>query len=52
MGKSILLSGACGSGKSTLMTLGYRTLEAHLGPTATIDTDSILLMVDPRWELS
>jgi hypothetical protein len=52
MGKSILLSGACGSGKSTLMTLGYRALEAHLGPTATIDTDTILMMVDPRWELA
>jgi AAA domain len=51
MGKSILLSGACGSGKSTLMALGYRALEVHWGPTATIDTDTILMMVDPRWEL-
>jgi hypothetical protein len=23
-----------------------------LGPTATIDTDTILMMVDPRWELA
>src|ERR671916_1615120 len=52
MGKSILLSGACGSGKSTLMALGYRALEVHSGPTATIDTDTILMMVDPRWELA
>ena len=52
MGKSILLSGACGSGKSTLMALGYRALEVHWGPTATIDTDTILMMVDPRWELA
>ena len=51
MGKTILLSGACGSGKSTLMTLGYRAFEPHWGPTATIDTDTILMMVDPRWEL-
>lgn len=52
MSRTILLSGACGSGKSTIMRLGYRMLEAHLGPTATIDTDAILMMVDPRWELS
>jgi chloramphenicol 3-O-phosphotransferase len=52
MGKSILLSGACGSGKSTLLKLGYRALEVHWGPTATIDTDTILMMVDPRWELA
>ena len=51
MGKTILLSGACGSGKSTLMTLGYRAVEPHWGPTATIDTDTILMMVDPRWGL-
>jgi hypothetical protein len=51
MARSILLSGACGSGKSTLMHLGYRAFEVHWGPTATIDTDTILMMVDPRWEL-
>lgn len=52
MGRSILVSGPCGSGKSTLMALGYRALEVHWGPTATIDTDTILTMVDPRWELT
>ena len=51
MARTILLSGACGSGKSTLMSLGYRALERHLGPTAVIDTDTVLMMVDPRWEL-
>lgn len=51
MGKTILLSGACGSGKSTLMSLGYRRLAALWGPTATVDTDTILTMVDPMWEL-
>jgi hypothetical protein len=50
--RTILLSGACGSGKSTLMQLGYRALEAHWGPTAVIDTDTVLMMVDPRWELT
>lgn len=34
------------------MRLGYRALSAHWGPTATIDTDTIVMMVDPRWELS
>lgn len=52
MGKTILLLGACGSGKTTLMTVGYRALEVHWGPTATIDTDTILMMVDPRWDLA
>ena len=52
MARTILLSGACGAGKTTLMTLGYRALERHLGATATIDTDTILMMVDPRWELT
>jgi len=52
VGKTILLSGAVGSGKSTIMRLGYRALSAHWGPTATIDTDTIVMMVDPTWELS
>jgi hypothetical protein len=30
------------------MALGYRALDVHCGPTATIDTDTILMMVDPR----
>lgn len=49
---TLLLSGACGSGKSTLLTLGYRAWNDVLGPTATFDTDSLLMMVDPRWELA
>lgn len=52
MSKTILLSGACGAGKSSLMGLGYRKLSARWGPTATIDTDTIMMMVDPRWELT
>ncbi|MEY2430720.1 MAG: hypothetical protein QOC92_445 [Acidimicrobiaceae bacterium] len=40
------------SGKSTVMSLGYRALEAHFGPTATIDADTISMMIDPRWELA
>lgn len=49
---TLLLSGACGSGKSTLLTLGYRAYSAVWGPTATFDTDALLMMVDPRWELA
>lgn len=52
VGKTILLSGAMGSGKSTVMTIGYRALAAQWGPTATIDADTILRMVDPKWELA
>ena len=51
MSRTILLSRAMGSGKSTVMGLGYRALSAHWGPTASIDTDSIVMMVDPKWEL-
>jgi hypothetical protein len=49
---TLLLSGACGSGKSTLLALGYRAWSDLWGPTATFDTDSLLMMVDPRWELA
>src|SRR4051812_4881363 len=41
-----------GSGKSTLMRLGYRALEVHFGPAATIDTDTISMMIDPKFELA
>jgi hypothetical protein len=41
-----------GAGKSALMAIGYRTLEAHWGPTAAIDQDVMLRMVDPKWELA
>jgi predicted ABC-type ATPase len=51
MAKTILLTGAMGSGKSTVLSLGYRALEAHWGPSATIDIDTIQRMVDPRQEL-
>lgn len=34
------------------MRLGYRKLSARWGPTATIDTDTIMMMVDPLWELT
>src|SRR4051794_39758373 len=34
------------------MTLGHRALAARLGRTACIDSDDILGMVDPKWELS
>lgn len=49
---TLLLSGACGAGKTTLLTLGYRAWSDAWGPTATFDTDSLLMMVDPRWELT
>ena len=48
MAKTILLTRAMGSGKSTVLSLGYRALEAHWGPSATIDIDTIQRMVDPR----
>jgi hypothetical protein len=49
--RTILLSGACGAGKSALLRLGARRFEPKFGRTATFDTDSLLMMVDPRWEL-
>jgi len=52
MPATVLLSGACGSGKSTVLTLGYRAFDAVWGPTAAFDTDVLLMMVDPRWELT
>jgi len=47
-----LLTGPFGSGKSASLSVGQRTLTRHLGRTATIDTDILLRMVDPTWELS
>jgi hypothetical protein len=49
---TLLLSGACGAGKSTMLQLGYRAWHAAFGATATFDTDTLLMMVDPRWELT
>lgn len=48
---TLLLSGACGAGKSTLLALGHRAYRDVLGRTAIFDTDALLMMVDPRWEL-
>lgn len=52
MARTILLSGPIGSGKSTILALGARALHPHWGSTAVIDTDVLVMMVDPRWELS
>jgi len=41
MPTSILLSGACATGKATLMTVGDRTLNRHVGRTATMDADTV-----------
>jgi hypothetical protein len=49
---TVLLSGACGAGKSSVLTLGYRAHEACWGPTAVIDTDTLLQLIDPCWELA
>ena len=49
--RTILLSGACGSGKTSIARLGYRRLAAAWGPTATLDTDTLYTMVDPHWDL-
>jgi hypothetical protein len=49
--QTILLSGACGAGKSATLKLGARAYEPSFGRTATFDTDELLMMVDPRWEL-
>ena len=51
MPRTILLTGACASGKSTLLSVGQRTMAKHFGRTATIDTDVVQMMVDPTWEL-
>ena len=52
MGGTILLSGPIGSGKSTILSLGAQALRRYWGRTAVIDTDVLVMMVDPRWELS
>ena len=51
MPRTILLTGPCGSGKSTLLSVGQRTMARYLGRTATIDSDVVQMMVDPKWEL-
>lgn len=52
VGRTILLTGAMGSGKSALLSLGYRTKTAYLGKTASIDTDVMSMMIDPTFELA
>lgn len=49
--RTILLSGACGAGKTSIAKLGYPRLSALWGPTAALDTDTLFMMVDPHWEL-
>jgi hypothetical protein len=51
MGRTILLTGAMGTGKSTLLALSATTRAAHLGKTAAIDADLVSMMVDPTFEL-
>lgn len=48
---TILITGAMGSGKTTLMSIPYRTRRAHLGKTAAIDADVVSKMIDPTMEL-
>ena len=45
MGRSILLTGACGSGRVTVLSVGQTTMARHLGRTAMVDTDDVLKMV-------
>ena len=47
----VFLSGACGSGKTAVLELGYHALKAAFaGDTAAIDTDRVWMFIDPRWE--
>ena len=46
--RTILLSGACGAGKSATLRLGARAYGPHFGRTATFDTDELLMMVRAR----
>ncbi len=48
VGKTILLSGACGAGKTSAMQLMRRHLLPTLGETAIIDVDRVYTMVDPE----
>jgi hypothetical protein len=47
--KTILLSGACGSGKTSAMQLMRKYLLPNLGDTAVIDVDRVYTMVDPDY---
>jgi hypothetical protein len=52
MARTVLLSGACGAGKTSLLRLGYRRLSPYFGRVATLDTDWFFMLVDPNWELA
>src|SRR4051794_28816770 len=52
VGRTILLTGAMGSGKSAVLSLGYQTKVAHFGKTASIDADVLSMMIDPTFELA
>jgi thymidylate kinase len=50
--KTVLLSGACGAGKTTTMRLIRRHFLPTLGETAVIDVDQVYTMVDPDYSIS
>jgi hypothetical protein len=49
--KTVLLSGACGAGKTTAMRLIRRHFLPTLGETAVIDVDQVYTMVDPDYSI-
>jgi thymidylate kinase len=49
--KTVLLSGACGAGKTSAMRLIRRHLLPILGETAVIDVDHVYMMVDPDYSI-
>ena len=51
MPRTILIGGPCGAGKTSIAQLGYVRLSELFGPTACIDTDTVFMMIDPRWEV-
>ncbi len=49
--RTVFLSGAAGSGKTTVLRLSHDVKLSVWGRTAAIDTDQLFLMVDPHWDL-
>jgi hypothetical protein len=49
--RTILLSGACGSGKTSAMRLMRHHLQPLLGKSAVIDVDLVYTMVDPDYSI-
>lgn len=48
----MFLSGACGAGKTAVLSLGLSRMRAAFGgDVAAIDTDRLLMFFDPLWEL-